>query len=638
MNPRRTGKPWQIGAAPLVVSIWIISQAHVASPAAAQLAPEKLFTDTQPLWGHVLSPDGKSALVRRRNGTSYPIDVMDLEAGTFTGLRMERFVVGQWHPDGQSIFARTRRHLYRFDLKDRVGGQRGITPTGLGRWRVVGYPRIEGTGILVAAQSNRFPGSRNLYKCPDGSALGAKCELVSSDFSIAGAVVRDVKGNIATMVSMGLDGWAEGRRFLGNGKDERVFRHLPDRVVTPFGVQDETGHFHAISNRKHNFSRLVRINALSGEEEAVLSLPDRGVDTLTMSRDGRRPLIAISQGRHPEWHILDPDLKPVFEKLARKFENPPWLHVLSLDNSGRRLTVSVQSPDLVEAIYLLDANSLEVSRLATRSIERSADKFGKSERIKIPVRDGSQLDAIVTLPRGRAKSRAPLVVRLHGGPWARFLPVFDRTSQLLAANGYAVMNLNYRGSSFYGRESQEKAAKELLETADRDIADVVDWAKKNLPIVDDRIGVMGFSFGGFLALRAAISQPGRFKAVISTNGMVDMKQFWLRQQPIPLARIMWNKYLGLGSRFPTKSDLEKYLDAKSPVNNVTYTSIPVLVVAGARDARVSSAVTQKYVERAGRNGMTIDSLVLPGEGHTIRRPKNLIAWHQRVLDFLEQHL
>ena len=618
-----------------VATVVAVGVVLFAFPASADVSALSILAERTPLWGHSISPDGKHAIVRRLLGNSRQIDVINLSTGEFAELHGQEYRFASWRPDSLGIYAIKNPNLYSIDIWPFSEPQK-ITPSGLGRWRVVGYPRRPNSPLIVATLTRSSAPFQNLYECPNVAAISDGCIQVSSDFPATGILVRGIDGRVKLKMTHARNGRVVWLRRSEMGRWKEVFGHAPDRTFQPVGILGEDGWFFAISSRFHNFPRLVRVNSETGKENSVLSFVDRGIAAVTMSTAGARPLIATSVEIDQKRHFLDPSLEPVFLTLTKRFNREVWLRVLSVDQSDRLFTVSVQSPDTVESIFLLDASSNTVKQLTQRSYAEYTDQFGAASTRRIQTRDGQSISAIAFIPRGF--QRFPLVVRLHGGPWDRYYPVFDRTSQYLSGNGYAVLNLNYHGSSGFGIEFQEMTVGRLLETIQANVEDAVRWAGRELPIDLDRLAVMGFSFGGYMALRNAMSDQSIFKAAVSNSGIVDLEEFWTRQQTVPVSKYMWSKYLGLGERFSNQGKLRRYLATNSPAQNPEKISIPILVVAGEKDQRVSAADTKRFALKANEKRKTVESMYFVREGHGIRGTRNLVDWHERMLKFLNDHL
>ena len=612
--------------------------AQVAIPAAAEIPAMSIFAERTPLWGHSLSPDGKRAIVRRLIGNSRQIDVVDLSSGDFADLHGYKYRFASWRPDSRGLFAIKNPNLYSVNVWP-VSKPQVITPSGLGSWRVVGYPNHQDFSLVVATQTRSSAPLQNLYECPATASVSDGCVKVGGDFPPTGLMVRGVDGQVQLKMTFGGNGDVIWQRRLEKNRWKEAFRHPPDNVFQPVGVLGGDGRFFAISSRHHSFPRLVHVDSDSGNETPVLSFDDRGIAKVTMNSRGTRPIMATSIELSQKRHFLEPSLEPVFSTLEEQFDREVWFRVLSVDQTDRLFTVSVQSPDTVEAIYLLNSKTGTVKKLTQRSYAEFADLFGTASKPRIRTRDGETINGIVTIPRRLdGQQKLPLVVRLHGGPWDRYFPKFDRTAQFLSGNGYAVLNLNYRGSSGFGRAFQEAIIGRLFETIQADIEDAVRWASKELPIDPNRVAIMGFSFGGYMALRNGLADKPIFKVAISNSGIADLERFWIRQQTTPVSKFMWNKYLGLGERFSRQSELRHYLAINSPINGPSRISIPILVVAGERDQRVSTMSTRRFVESSTKNNKNVQSMFFAREGHVIRGTRNLIDWHERILKFLNNHL
>ncbi|BCI55052.1 peptidase [Mycolicibacterium litorale] len=407
-------------------------------------------------------------------------------------------------------------------------------------------------------------------------------------------------------------------------------------AVTPDGTGVWLG-----SNQGSDRTRLVRVDVATGEETEVDSHP---VFDLAAQPTLPSPLIlrertgeligARYYGQRQVIHPLDPEFAWVMDELTVLHDGD--LGGISSDDSGRRWVVTFSHDRDPGVTYFYDHATGE-SRLLFRPYPHlDPESLAPMAPVTITARDGLELHSYLTLPVGVQPVGLPMVLLVHGGPWARDCWGFQPDVQLLANRGYAVLQVNFRGSTGFGKAFTKAAVGEFAGTMHDDLIDAVQWAVGRGYADRDRIAIFGGSYGGYAALVGVTFTPDVFAAAIDYVGISSLANF-MRTLPNVARRFLannWHRYVG----DPDDPAQEADMLARSPITRVDRIRTPLLVVQGANDSRVVQAESDNLVEALRARGAEVEYMVKADEGHGFVNPENGIDLYRDVERFLAQHL
>ena len=547
-----------------------------------------------PETGHMLSWDGSKTIVLRKRGDRRFFDVVDTVTGESLGLPEQSLARMRWGEDSDTAYGVSRSgQLFRVTFGADGTAVSEVALTGKGgvpsaeRPRVVAFPRPAAPVLL--ARGTR--GARPLYRCgidpsPGGAEVAARCEVADPDGRRVLSWLVGLGGRIPARIVSVPYGEREFQTRTGEGAWRRVFGYPPAYTrFDTFGVVQADNTVWALSNRGRESVALVRIDVSTGEEKVVHERP--GIDVhrgfaLFDGAGGSRPLLAEHFPGYQEVVHFDARLGAGYAALRERLGGGPVrIDFVSADRALEFAVVEAMSPAIHRRRYLLDLGA-GTSRLLSAGPLAVYDRPAAPSRpVSFPASDGLMLHGYLTLPR-RADGAGPppLVLELHGGPWQRRLWPAPPMVRFLGARGYAVLNLNYRGSSGHGRHFLEAGRGSLSGRLQLDVLDAARWAVARGHAEEGRIALLGGSFGGFLALAVLGRGPDAFRAGIAINAVTDAVAFWKRDWDSPGNRAAWQEFLG-------SRDLpEAMLAGISPLNNVRKFAAPVLLLAGTRDRRI----------------------------------------------------
>lgn len=419
-----------------------------------------------------------------------------------------------------------------------------------------------------------------------------------------------------------------------NGADYPVGMHPTQ--MTPDGTGLWIG-----SSRDTDRTRLVRLDLSSGEESEVdshptfdLSAPLGPAPALIRHRRTGELLAVRYLGERQEIRVIDPDFAPVLTKLEELSEGD--LAQISSDEDGRRWVVNFTHDRDPGVTYFYDHATGESRQLFRPFPHLDPGTLAPMIPVTITSRDGLSLHSYLTLPVGVEPAGLPLVLVVHGGPWHRDSWCFDPAVQFLANRGYAVLQVNFRGSTGYGKAFTKAAIGEFAGKMHDDLIDAVDWAVKQGYADPSRVAIFGGSYGGYSALVGVAFTPDVFAAAIDYVGISNLANFMRTLPPFVRPNLANNWYRYVGD--PAVPEQEADMLARSPISRVDQIRTPLLVAQGANDVRVVQAESDNIVAALRARGVEVEYMVKADEGHGFLNPENQIDLYRATERFLSEHL
>ncbi|MBP7867406.1 MAG: S9 family peptidase [Acidobacteria bacterium] len=372
--------------------------------------------------------------------------------------------------------------------------------------------------------------------------------------------------------------------------------------------------------------------SLEDGSETVLYRPGQGdiVDVLVDPETGE-PQAACVEYLRREWVPLDPSVKADVEVLGRIEEGE--LSVVSRSADGRYWVACYRADIGPVKYYLYDRSWRKAAFLFSNRPWLEKYTRARKKPVVVRSRDGLDLVCYLTFPVGVEEKGLPTVVLVHGGPWNRDSWGWQPDVQWLANRGYAVLQVNFRGSRGFGRTFQKAGDREWGGAMLRDILDALDWVVAQGIADPRRLSVMGASFGGYAALSLISFHPEVFVCGIDISGPSDLAD-WIRNVPEywkPLSELLRRRVGDL------EGDAEK-LRESSPLFSLDRIRAPLLIAQGINDPRVRVEGTRKLVNQLKRGGKTVLYVEFPDEGHGFSLDPNALVFTALAEEFLARHL
>lgn len=385
-----------------------------------------------------------------------------------------------------------------------------------------------------------------------------------------------------------------------------------------------------------NSSRLFEVEIATGTRTLLAEDPVHDVRQVELDPVTRRPQAALFAKDRDEWVFLDEDFGKDLGRIRGELallEIDGEIHLDRTDRSGRLWTVSVVTGAGPVLYYLYDRADGSLRHLFSHQPELERYRLARMEPFAFSARDGVTVHGYVTWPPGVERRGLPAVVNVHGGPWARHTFAFDEEAQLIANRGYACVQVNFRGSTGYGKHFRNLGAKQWGAAMQTDLLDALGHLVADGSVDPSRVAIMGCSYGGYAALVGAAFTPDVFTCAIALCAPSNLLTMLAAGAPTrtPLQAFM---HANVGDP-ETERDM---LWERSPLSRAADIRIPVLVVQGANDVRVPRAEAEQIVAALAANGLAHEYLLFPDEGHGLARPGNRQTYYAAVERFLAAHL
>lgn len=403
--------------------------------------------------------------------------------------------------------------------------------------------------------------------------------------------------------------------------------------VDPLFFTYDNKELYASSNLGRDKAAIVRLDPETGKEmEVIFEHPEVDVGSL-LGSDKRKVITAATFTKDKrEYHFFDRWRQELQEKLEKKF---PGMEVslASMNRDENRFIVRTQSDRTRGASWFYDATTDDLRKLADISPWLHEEQMAPMTPVQVTARDGLKLPAYLTLPPGEKAHNLPAVLYVHGGPWVRDAWGFNGAAQFLANRGYAVLQVNYRGSTGYGRAFWEKGFKQWGKAMQDDLTDAAKWLVEQGIADPKRIAIYGGSYGGYAALAGMAFTPEVYAAGISFVGPSNL--FTLLETVPPYWEPMRKmNYEMIGD--PEKEP--ELLREASPLFSADDIRAPLLIAQGANDPRVKKAESDQIVEALKKRGIDVPYIVKDNEGHGFANEENRLYFYRAIEQFLAKHL
>ncbi|WP_207426582.1 S9 family peptidase [Pedobacter sp. SYSU D00535] len=390
---------------------------------------------------------------------------------------------------------------------------------------------------------------------------------------------------------------------------------------------------YALSNVNRDKLHLVKFNCNTGKEmETIFSHDEVDVSEGGYSNKRRKLIFAGYETWKKERHYIDDSSRVVYAALQKQMPNTEIV-LVDQDALGTKYIVKTFTDRSPGAFYLYTTADNKLLKLSDVNSSIQEEEMCKMEPLSFKSRDGKVIHGYLTLPLNGTAKNLPVVVLPHGGPSNRNSWGFSAEVQFLANRGYAVFQINYRGSDGYGKQFWISGFKKWGTDMQNDITDGVKWLISEGVANPKKIAIYGSGFGGFSAMHGLCFQPDLYVCGASQSGYLNLFTY-LKAVPPYYKPILQMYYEMVGN--PEK-DMD-YLRAVSPVFHADKIKAPVLIAQDAKDPRVKVNETNQFVKELKKRQIPVTYIVKEKERYTLRNPENRIDFYRQLEDFLEKNL
>lgn len=403
--------------------------------------------------------------------------------------------------------------------------------------------------------------------------------------------------------------------------------------IYPLGfVKDSSNKIYALSNENRDKIALVEMDLNTGEEtQELFSHPD-----VDVNYEGYNPRLhemhfASFTVDKNEQYFFNKDLENIISGIKNKFQDD-LIRILDVKVDTKQLIFKVYSDTNPGTVYYYDGRIDLYKELSVILPRLNKDLLNYKQPVTFTTRDNMTISGYLTYPKGQ-KQNLPLVVLVHDGPTKRDVWGFDPEVQFLSSRGYAVFQINYRGSGGFGKKFWTAGFKEWGGKIQTDIIDGVTWLIHQGVVDKDKIAIMGTGFGGYSALHAATFNTSMFRCAISASGYSNLFTFFKEIPPY------LQQYLQLYYEIIGNPHVEPRLfRAISPVFHADQVKIPVMFVQGGEDNYSSLTDVNQFVQTLKNNKVPVRFIYREDEGRRFKNEENIVSYYLEVEDFLNTYL
>ncbi len=631
---------WSVAALP-VIALLILTGCQQQQPQivkAKQIPLEDFFKNPEKT-AYQISPGGTYFSFKAPYQDRMNIFVQKVGADTATRLTSEtdRDIMGYFWPNDSQI-------LY---LKDQGGNENfwlyGVNADGS---NPVCFTEFEGVRTEIIDDLPAFPDfviigmNKRNPQVFDPYRLNLKTgdmELLAENPGNIQQWVFDHDGKLRAATAI-VDGINAQILYRETEKDEfkPVLTTNFKETLNPVFFTFDNQNVYAVSNLGRDKAAAVVFDIRNGKElEVLYENPDNDIENIAYSRKRKVLTSATYFAEKRNRHFFDEETKSLFERLKKDLGQYE-IGISAITDEEDRYMIRTYSDKSLGAYYIYDKTADQLTLIHEVSPWLDEQEMADMKPVTYASRDGLTIHGYLTLPKGYTMETAkklPVVINPHGGPWARDYWGFNPEVQFLANRGYAVFQMNFRGSTGYGRSFWEASFKKWgLEMQD-DITDGTKWLVDQGIADQDRLAIYGASYGGYATLQGIVKEPELYAAAVDYVGVSNLFTFMKTIPPY------WEPYLQMMYEMvgnPVTDSLQ--MAATSPALNADRIVTPLFIAQGANDPRVNKAESDQMVEALKARGIVIEYMVKDNEGHGFYNQENRFDFYRAMEKFLSENL
>jgi dipeptidyl aminopeptidase/acylaminoacyl peptidase len=605
-------------------------------------APTKIplrdFFDNPKISGATISPDGSrlAFLAPENNRLNIWVCAVgsDLASARAVTHNRERGINNYtWTRDGAYILFEQDHggdenfHLYRTDPSDPTASTVDLTSRDGVRAQIVDLPRDRPDEALIAlnARDKRY---FDVYVIEIDSGKSTLLEENPGDvdawFADRHGFVRACVAQVGTETEIRV-------RDLGSGPFRLLAKYSDEESVSIHGFGPDGSFLYVTSARGSNTEHLATLDLKTGNETVIDEDPNYDV-TEVITSDRSNELLGVAYNRERlTYKAFEKQFARDLSILEQAHDGEVYFRSSTRDE--KLWIVAYNSPNDPGATYLYNRDTGQTKFLYRPRPWLPRDALAEVKPIKFQSRDDLTIHGYLTIPKGVEPVNLPTILIVHGGPWARDDWGYNAEAQFLANRGFAVAQINYRGSTGYGKKFLHAGDRERGGKMLDDLVDATEWAVSQGFADRQRLAIYGGSYGGYATLAALAFRPKVFACGVDYIGISNLLTFMNTIPPY------WETFRSVMYKRVGNPDTDHdFLASRSPLFAADKIEAPLLVAQGYNDPRVNHAEAEQIVNALKAKGSPVEYLVKMDEGHGFQNPENTMEFYEKMEAFLKTHL
>ena len=518
-------------------------------------------------------------------------------------------------------------HFYSVNIH--TGLNKDLTPFEGVRANLVDELEDYDTEILIE-MNKRIPEIFDVYRI--NFETGEMKMTAENPGNISGWVT-DHEGKIRAAFTT--DGVNASLLFRETEQDEWKIMITTDfkESIMPLFFTFDNAYLYASSNIGRDKSAIIKYDIRNAKElEVIFEHPEVDVSHLGYSKKRKVLTAASFDTWKRERFFLDEETKKIFKRLEEELGKYD-VFIADMDDNEEKFIVRTYSDRSLGAYFLYDKIADKLVKISDVSPWINENDMAEMKPVTYKSRDGLTINGYLSLPLGIEHKNLPVVINPHGGPWARDHWGFNPEIQFLVNRGFAVLQMNFRGSVGYGRKFWECSFKQWGRTMQDDITDGVNWLIEQGIADAKRVAIYGGSYGGYAVLAGLVYTPELYAAGVDYVGVSNLFTF---MNSIPS---YWKPYLETLYEMVGHPEKDKKLmEESSPVFHVDKIKTPLFIAQGKMDPRVNINESDQIVEALKKRGIDVPYMVKDNEGHGFQNQENKFDFYEAMEKFLKKHL
>jgi dipeptidyl aminopeptidase/acylaminoacyl peptidase len=598
-----------------------------------QYTIEQFYKSSEVFGGDISSDDKKMLVTSNENGiyNVYEIDIASGQKQAITKSDKESMFANSYVPGTTNIIYNSDKggneisHLY---LRTTSGDVKDLTPGKEEKTQFWGWSRDD--KFLYYQSNKRDARFFDLYKMD--TAKWTSQMIYKND---KGFDVSAISPNERYFVLVENLTTSSNNAFLvdqQSGTTKKINADSVEATTSPLKFSLDNNTLYYLTNDGSEFTYVMKYDIATGKKEKFYEAP-WDVVYMGISDNEKYRVIYVNEDAQNKLHLFD-------HATGKELDFPAiqdgTIQGVNISKDENKMSITVGSSKTPNNMYVYDFNSKELKKL-TNSLnpEIQETDLVAAKVVRYKSFDGLEIPAIYYKPhQASANDKAAAIVFVHGGPGGQAGVYYFSLIQYLVNHGYAVLDVNNRGSSGYGKTFYKM---DNRDHGNKDLKDVV-WGKKylaSLPYIDSsRIAILGGSYGGYMTVAALCFHPEEFKAGVDLFGVVNWPRT-LKEIPPYWESFKKALYEELGD--PNTADSVR-LQQFSPLLHASNIKKPLMVLQGANDPRVQKKESDEVVETVKKNGVPVEYVVFPDEGHGFIKKENEIKGYGQILQFLDKYV